>query len=121
MQKFSFVGNSKTRSCVLPVDGQPTVTSFSFYFAANHFNTNIALYIRPACSCRGQERNDGGARGTQFPGCPITMGAPDHLGGGAPESPKNITSILSIQCMSFRKTSGSNMGAKLASCPLGSI
>jgi len=56
-----------------------------------------------------QGRNEGG-KGAQFPGRRITM--------GAPKIPTVSHALSSMQYICFRKTSGSNAGAKVASCPV---
>jgi len=48
---------------------------------------------------RTRGRNEGGARGAQFPGRQFTMGALNHCRGAellleAPKSPKNVTSTF---------------------------
>jgi len=52
-----------------------------------------------------------GARGAQFPGSRITMGAPTHCVGHR-KSPTMSQVLSSIQYICFVKTSGSNMGAR---------
>jgi len=70
--------------------------------------------------CAGAWR--GGARGAQFPGCLITMGAPNHCGrrqitADRRRVPKMSQILSSIQFICFRKTSGSNMGQQTCFLP----
>jgi len=63
-----------------------------------------------------QGRNDEWARGTQFTGRWITMGAPNDCGGSR-KVPTMSQVLSSIECICFRKTSGSNKGVPdLLSC-----
>jgi len=70
-----------------------------------------------------QGRNDGGARGAQFLGRRVTMGAPNHCMAaewmrGAPKSPKNVTStFFNTVHLLPKDLSFEHGGAKLASCP----
>jgi len=71
----------------------------------------LALYHRCTQGCNE------GARGPQFPGRRITMGAPNHCGVRR-KVPAMSQVLSSIQHICFLKISNSNMGgAKLASCP----
>jgi len=63
--------------------------------------------LRRVAARSNQGRNDGG-EGARFPGRRITMKALNDC--GAPKSPNNVTRP-SIQCICFRKTSGSNIWA----------
>ena len=65
------------------------------------------VLLRRVAARSNQGRNDGG-QGAQFPGRRVTMRALND--NGAPKIPNNVTST-SVQCICFRKTSGSNMGA----------
>jgi len=69
------------------------------------FLGNIA-WIRFAPPNRGVKR---GAKGEQFPGRRITMGAPSNCGGRS-LVPTISQVVPSIQFICFRNTSGSNMG-----------
>jgi len=62
-----------------------------------------------------QGRNEG-AKGAQFPGCRVTMGAPNHRG-GAENVPTMSQVLSSMQYICFRKTNFEQGGAKRASCP----
>jgi len=54
--------------------------------------------------------------GARFPGCRVTMGAPNHCGGAewlrrVPKSPNNLTSTSFIKVPLLRKNLSFNMGA----------
>ena len=65
------------------------------------------VLLRRVAAPNNHGRNDGG-QGAQFPGCRVTMRAPNDS--VAPKSPNNVTRT-SMQYICFRKISGSNTGA----------
>jgi len=70
------------------------------------------IYQNDPFTIRGVTR---GERGTKFPGCRVIMGVPNHCGvrriAGVRQKVPTMSQALSlIQCICFRKTSGSNMG-----------
>jgi len=69
----------------------------------------IQMHTILASSCK-EERNDGRARGAQFPGRRITV--------GAPKSPNNVTStFFNTVHLLLKDLRFEHGGAKLASCP----
>jgi len=64
-------------------------------------------FLRRVAARSNQGRNDGG-QGAQFPERRITMRALNDC--GARKSPNNVTRT-SVQCICFRKTSDSKIGA----------
>jgi len=89
--------------------GLSWIESECFMLSTNACNLSLAntLFLK-RCKEHGKAVTRGvtrGAKGAQFPGRQITMGALNHCGGG------RKVPITCFKCICFRKTSGSNMGA----------
>ena len=111
----------------LTLSEQHYLTLFVGHRFSKHKTTRYARIFRGLPPLRlciqlcGQGRNEGG-KGAQLPGrqllwgCRITAGGPNHCGGRR-KVPTMSQIFSSIHYICFRNITGSNMGAKPASCP----